>query len=185
MLSSEINVASLMSSIKSEALQRSKKHSTNHIGKNNDEFNLNIRDRNIIPSKNLISKLNLKLEEYPIAPIQKPLETKEVYNLQDFLNFHDEDFIHTAYKILLGRPADQNGLDYYLKYIRKGGRKEDVLAYLRFSPEGRAKNVKIRGVFPFLILGVLGKIPIINSIVEFVVGVIFLPKTRKNIDLYN
>lgn len=59
--------------------------------------------------------------------------------LAQLLACSDEAFVHAAYRALLGREADPEGLGNYLEELRTGVAKEDVLASLVESREGRAR----------------------------------------------
>ena len=58
-------------------------------------------------------------------------------NLNAILALDGADFIRAAYQDLLGRPADANGLEYYLGRVRSGVRKSRILAEIASSAEAR------------------------------------------------
>jgi O-antigen chain-terminating methyltransferase len=82
-----------------------------------------------------------------------PLELPpgESYSLNDFLVFHDHDFIINAYQAILGRGPDIDGYQHYLNQLRQGHlTKIEILGRLRFSSEGRSQGTKLKGLFlPF------------------------------------
>ena len=55
-------------------------------------------------------------------------------------------FVEAAYSTLLGRPADESGLAFYLSEIESGVDKREVIRALATSPEGRAKGVQLEGL---------------------------------------
>ena len=57
-------------------------------------------------------------------------------SVEQLLKFHDEDFVRCAYLSVLGRPADPSGLAAYLRHVRRGADKKDLLVALATSPEG-------------------------------------------------
>ena len=81
------------------------------------------------------------------------LPVQPTYELSAFLAFHDEDFIRNAYRGILRREPDAQGLDVFLDALRTGRwAKIDVLGRIRYSGEGRAGRVRIRGLaFAFAI----------------------------------
>lgn len=62
------------------------------------------------------------------------------------LALHDEAFVVAAYRSVLKRAPDPEGLEYYLAQVRDGTSRRDILARLRTSPEGRS----VRAVVPKL-----------------------------------
>lgn len=69
------------------------------------------------------------------------------YKLQELLQYDDHEFIWNAYRALLKREPDEPGFKGFLERVRSGQRtKTDVLASIRYSPEGRRKNVSIDGL---------------------------------------
>jgi FkbM family methyltransferase len=63
--------------------------------------------------------------------------------LDELLAYHDQNFIHCAYRTLLGRAPDPEGLGYYLRRLRAGFSKIYILAQLRLSKEGKSHGVKL------------------------------------------
>lgn len=108
------------------------------------------------------------------------------YNLNELLKYHDTDFITNAYKAILGRTPDTNGLDYYLKQLRNGELcKAEILGHLRFSPEGRQKKISMKGLFiPFIFHRSL-KTPVLGKVLRIFVGLVNLPAILRKIQLEN
>src|SRR5712691_4435921 len=69
------------------------------------------------------------------------------YHVTDLLQYHDRDFVWNAYRALLKREPDTEGLSAFLEKLRSGRfNKIDVLARLRFSPEGKRNHVRVDGL---------------------------------------
>lgn len=69
------------------------------------------------------------------------------YKLHELLQYDDHEFIWNAYRALLKREPDETGFRGFLERLRSGQRtKIDVLASIRYSPEGRRKNIGIDGL---------------------------------------
>ncbi|MGQ0761227.1 MAG: DUF4214 domain-containing protein [Acidobacteriota bacterium] len=69
------------------------------------------------------------------------------YKLHELLQYDDHEFIWNAYRALLKREPDEIGFKGFLGRLRSGQRtKIDVLASIRYSPEGRRKYVSIEGL---------------------------------------
>jgi hypothetical protein len=96
--------------------------------------------------------------------------------IDDLTRFHDRDFVNNAYRALLGREPDSEGCTHYLTQLRTGKMtKVEILARLRYSPEGRAKSVnisKLTGVF--LLESILG-LQVIGYIVQLFVALFQCP----------
>lgn len=69
------------------------------------------------------------------------------YKLHQLLEYDDHEFVWNAYRALLKREPDETGFKGFLERLLSGQRtKIDVLASIRYSPEGRRKNVSIDGL---------------------------------------
>ena len=98
------------------------------------------------------------------------------YHVRDLLKYHDREFVWNAYRALLKREPDTEGLSAFLEKLRSGRfNKIDVLARLRFSPEGRRNQVTIDGLRLPATIRRLYSVPVIGYVVELVVGVARLP----------
>ncbi|MET0892139.1 MAG: DUF4214 domain-containing protein [Pseudoxanthomonas sp.] len=86
----------------------------------------------------------------PAAP-RIPL--KRQYALPELLSFSDRDFIENAYRAVLRRAPDDTGVVHFLERLRDGRlSKVEVLAALRWSPEGEKEGVHVDGLLaPFLL----------------------------------
>ena len=98
------------------------------------------------------------------------------YHLNDLLKFHDADFLNAAYRAILKREPDSFGYNYYLEHLREGHiDKVDVLASLRFSTEGKLKNVQIKGLALPTFIRRLGHLPVIGYPIRLGIGLLRLP----------
>ncbi|MDD4913598.1 MAG: glycoside hydrolase family 99-like domain-containing protein [Methylococcales bacterium] len=70
----------------------------------------------------------------------------QINSLQDLLALNDEAFIRAAYFVLLARSPDNQGLKFYLHLIREGACKEEILAKLSYSDEGRQRKINLPGL---------------------------------------
>jgi O-antigen chain-terminating methyltransferase len=86
-----------------------------------------------------------------LGEFSDPLPKKSSYDLNDFLAYHDEDFVRNAYRALLRREPDAEGASRFLVKMRSGELSRiEVLGRLRFSPEGRVAGVPVKGLLlPF------------------------------------
>jgi FkbM family methyltransferase len=60
---------------------------------------------------------------------------KAAKNIQELMSYNDMEFIQCAYKTMLGRNADAEGMTYYLSKIRAGHAKQQLLAQIYLSKE--------------------------------------------------
>jgi SAM-dependent methyltransferase len=103
------------------------------------------------------------------------------YHVTDLLKYHDREFVWNAYRALLKREPDTEGLSAFLEKLRSGRfNKIDVLARLRFSPEGQRQSVTIDGLKVPATIRRLFRLPVIGYILEWFVGVTRLPSLIRN-----
>ncbi len=104
------------------------------------------------------------------------------YEISDFLKFHDRDFVINAYRGILQREPDQDSLEYYLKQLRSGAQaKAEILGRLRYSPEGRSKNVTISGLFAPFVAAMVYKLPVLGYFAHILSSIVRLPTIIRNI----
>jgi len=74
-------------------------------------------------------------------------QERDQYRLSDFLPYEDEEFVENAYRAVLRRAPDEQGMAHHVELLRSGvATKVEVLASLRWSPEGNARAVHIDGL---------------------------------------
>jgi len=110
-------------------------------------------------------------------PFVSRLPVRREYALGDLLQFSDADFIDTAYRVTLRRPADPNGRGYYLEALRTGAlSKVEILGLIRFSDEGMRHSVHIDGLLLPYKLHKWSRIPVLGSVLGFAMAVYRLPR---------
>ena len=118
--------------------------------------------------------------QFRLQPLFTP-NSDDHYHVTDLLQYHDRDFVWNAYRALLKREPDTEGLSAFLEKLRSGRfNKIDVLAGLRFSPEGRRNQVTIDGLRLPATIRRLYRVPVIGYLVELIVGVARLPSLIRN-----
>ncbi len=101
--------------------------------------------------------------------------------LDALLAFHDREFIQRAYLAVLGRHPDSDGERTFLTRLRDGRlTKAEVLGRLRYSPEGRARRVKVRGLLPAFALQTLFRVPLIGFVLSWANWCLRLPLLVRN-----
>lgn len=102
--------------------------------------------------------------------------------IQDFLKYEDEEFIRNAYRYILRREPDADGISYCLSMLRSYQlSKIAILVALRCSKEGRKNHIKIKGLFVRYFIYAPYLIPKISYILKFFVTLIRLPRILANI----
>jgi SAM-dependent methyltransferase len=102
--------------------------------------------------------------------------------LADLLDRHDEDFVRNAYRVILRREPEPEGFERYLEGLRSGElSKREVLARLRYSPEGRARSVTIPGLLPYYVLYRALRVPVLGYLAAVGAYVIQLPAIARNV----
>jgi len=111
---------------------------------------------------------------------------KETYEMEDFLKYHDKDFIYFAYKAILKREPDPSGYNNYLFKLRNGELdKVDIVVSLCKSLEGRAKGTKVKNINFYYIKCGIKRIPIISYFLKWLNLFLKLPKVIKNLETEN
>lgn len=117
-------------------------------------------------------------------PEPEPFELKEGgYHINDFLKYHDLHFVMNAYRGILRRRPDSEGLRHFLESLRSGHMsKAEVLGRLRYSPEGRVKKVKIKGLFWNFVVQSSFRIPVLGYFSRLTVGIVNLQVIIRNLN---
>ena len=110
----------------------------------------------------------------------RPLKTGPI-RCKDLMLFEDEAFLQQAYRTLLHRMPEPEGLEFWLHKLRRlGWSKVDILWNIRSSREGQVHGVPIRGLKPSYILYRIWKaalrIPVFGWILRWCWSLIRLPR---------
>ena len=104
------------------------------------------------------------------------------YHSNDFLKYHGGDFVRNAYRALLKREPDPAGYAQYLESLASGRfNKVDILAKLRYSPEGERAGVKVAGLAWPATIRRLERVPIIGYLLQMVIAVGRLPRLLQHL----
>jgi 2-polyprenyl-3-methyl-5-hydroxy-6-metoxy-1,4-benzoquinol methylase len=121
--------------------------------------------------------------EIPPIVLQPSFQARsdDHYHVNDLLKYHDRAFVQNAYRAILKRGPDATGFNNFIDALRSGRfNKIDVLARLRYSAEGRAKQVHIEGLFLPASVRLLYGLPVLGYILNVLVGLARLPKSIRN-----
>lgn len=118
------------------------------------------------------------------APIPEPVRMKQALpeSIAQLMTLEGHDFIEQAYLLLLGRPADTEGLNNYLTQLRNGEEKANILAALRYSPEGAAQPGATSELHNTARKQRLRQLPVIGSLLSFGFSLLRLPQIIRSLN---
>lgn len=119
-----------------------------------------------------------------IAPLALQPEFKQrsdsPYHVNELLQYHDRNFIQNAYLAILKRYPDDTGFTAFIERLRAGRlNKIEILARLRYSPEGRAKKVQIKGLLLPAVIRQAYRLPVLGYLLNLCVGLARLPAAMR------
>ncbi|HYE74315.1 MAG TPA: DUF4214 domain-containing protein, partial [Blastocatellia bacterium] len=123
------------------------------------------------------SGLHALIDSSPLSlqPEFQPRQDNQ-YHINDLLKYHGRDFVRNAYRAILKREPDEAGLTHHLENLASGRfNKVDVLASLRFSPEGERARVRIDGLAWPATVRRMGRAPVIGYLFQIATAVGRLP----------
>jgi 2-polyprenyl-3-methyl-5-hydroxy-6-metoxy-1,4-benzoquinol methylase len=98
------------------------------------------------------------------------------YHVNDLVKYHDRTFIQNAYRAILKRGPDATGYQSFIESLRSARlNKIDILARLRYSAEGRAKQVEIEGLRLPAMIRKAYRVPVIGYLLHLAVALARLP----------
>jgi SAM-dependent methyltransferase len=104
------------------------------------------------------------------------------YHINDFLQYHDGEFVKNAYLGILGRQPDSPGYQGFLVALRTAGMtKAEILGRLRYSSEGRSRKVRIKALLPTFLVHSSFRLPIVGYFCRLTTGILNLPTIIRNI----
>lgn len=127
----------------------------------------------------ILHKIGLSYVVFFLKSILKKINFKKVnvYLVDDFCQYHNEEFIKNVYLGVLKREVDPPAFNYYLDLLLTGKRsKTEILATIRFSKEGRLHDVNILGIKKRYIIAILYRIPVIGYLSKTLITLLTLPR---------
>ncbi len=120
---------------------------------------------------------------FPRLVLQPEFQTRDndFYHAADLLQFHDREFVQNAYRAILKRYPDATGYRDFIEGLRAGWlNKIDVLARLRYSSEGRAKKVAVKGLFLPAAIRQAYRVPLVGYILQLCIALARLPTSIRS-----
>ncbi len=87
-------------------------------------------------------------------------------SISELLSHADEAFIFCAYTTLLRREPDAAGREYYLRRLRSGVDKGEIVAQLSLSKEGKARGVDLPGLAAVLRVHWWRSLPLVGKLLR-------------------
>jgi SAM-dependent methyltransferase len=104
----------------------------------------------------------------PAAP---RLPSKRQYALSELLRYSDANFVDIAYRTVLRRSPDEGGYEHFVAMLRSGAlSKVEILGKLRWSAEGRSREVHIDGLLAPYLLHTWRRKPLIGPVLSWLRG---------------
>ncbi|BAF70503.1 methyltransferase domain-containing protein [Nitratiruptor sp. SB155-2] len=129
--------------------------------------------------KEIVQRAKKRKWEKIFQPLQ-PEESfvpKGVYTYEGLTKYSQEEFIRNAYEALLQRAPDTEGMHHYLRLLRSGKRnKTEIVSLLRYSPEGREKNVTLLGAKKRYVATLLFSVPFFGYLAKILYYLWKLPQ---------
>ncbi len=85
-------------------------------------------------------------------------------SLRSLLTLDGSAFVREAYRAILGREADESGLQHYTQSVCEGTEKLEILRQLSQSPEGANRGQRIRGLGAALTWARLCRMPLLRML---------------------
>jgi len=99
-----------------------------------------------------------------------------VVSLRDWMPYHGRPFLVSAYRTLLKREPDADGLDSFVRKIAQGRlTRWEVAGRLRLSSEGRARGVSVKGLWLGLALATAYRLPVVGPLLTLAARILCVP----------
>lgn len=96
--------------------------------------------------------------------------------LRQFMPFHGSLFVVAAYRTILQREPDGEGLKHFAALLAEGRMPRwEVLGRMRLSAEGRQRRVSLPGLWPAVALSVAYRIPLAGPLLAVLTRILCLP----------
>jgi len=103
--------------------------------------------------------------------------SKDIYTIEDFTRYHNEEFVEYLYQNILRRKPNRDEVLFYTDLLRTGkALPGELVALVRFSPEGKEQGVTILGIKKRYLLAKLFRIPLFGYFFRWLFTLVTLPK---------
>jgi len=113
----------------------------------------------------------------------QPIAIRDVYSIEELLDYHDDDFVEAAYRALLRREPDAAGRDNYTRMLLEDRTSRvEVLYHLSRSPEGRQARVRVTGLWVAFAVRRLLQVPVVGRLAGTALYITRLPLLVRNLE---
>ena len=99
-----------------------------------------------------------------------PAPPPEPLNYAYFADLHGSALVTSCYSLLLGRSADQGGMEHFMKLLASGEDKAMVVGSVAYSAEGRQRKSRVEGLLPRFLIGAAKRVPVAGSLIAWVLA---------------
>lgn len=108
---------------------------------------------------------------------------RQTWSVGELLAYYDRQFVQNAYLILLKRDADVEGLNARLEMLHTGETSRlELLFRLRYGPEGKQHNTRVKGLLRAFAIERLCRIPVIGLVPRYLRALLYLPRMQRDIE---
>lgn len=100
--------------------------------------------------------------ETPVLRLPPP-EPPNPLTFGYFAALHGRDLVEASYRLLLHRDVDGPGMAHHVGMLARGEDKALVVGAIRYSPEGRTRDVAVLGLFPRFAAAAAQRIPVVGT----------------------
>ncbi|MGH8290019.1 MAG: methyltransferase domain-containing protein [Steroidobacteraceae bacterium] len=120
------------------------------------------------PSEKPSAPIRVHLDlEFPASEVSKVAEATTCGSrYSELTKYDDEAFIQAAYRCVLGREPDFDGISCYLAMLHEGASKAEILGRLCRSTEGKEYGAKIKGLAVPYAIDTVRRWPVIGSVLR-------------------
>jgi O-antigen chain-terminating methyltransferase len=130
-----------------------------------------------VNAEELLKRVEEEIEREEEISSEAEREKKKSFTKEDFIHLHDEEFVKNAYRLILGREPDEEGMSYYLDHLRSGRRtKMQIVANIYASPEAKDRGVEIERIEIYKALSFIYKIPVVGYMTKWLIALFTLPR---------
>ena len=135
--------------------------------------------RKSLPFRRIVFSVDDKCEQVNVLP---PIELKDQYHINELIGLRGDHFVVSAYRAIIQEKPDSEIIERYKVLFSQGAvTKKELLCRLRYSPEGKKKNIQIKGLLIPRLVGRAFRIPVVGSFLRINVCILRLPVLFRNI----
>lgn len=128
------------------------------------------------------SRLYRRIYESHLKNLKDLLIPASGISLSNLLDYEGREFVKNAYLTILKREPDPGGERFYVSKLERGElSKIEFLYALRYSEEGKRKDVPVRNLYLYYLIYRTLRIPVIREIYGLMSLLLFTPSIKRDI----